>query len=303
MSEDGRSRDATARERHARASTPGATLRARDTGSAMRPKTVHTPARQPQSRPDRSAGDAHATLLARVRREFFARGASLAIRYGVTPEEVIAHLERADLASTPGPGRVLSFIDDLIGAVACCRGHPQAWYDTWARHESFLIRASRMRLSEGDAVIFARRFWIELHAVTVLGRRLSHDSPVSASLVTLAHYSGVRPIRIWLTDRLLGTLESALRDAMARRVASDAGRPSALTARAGASKALLAPSGRQRPSSRRLPAVRCEPKFAIRASEPSYAPIPPLDCGDERSAAFWDSFWSGKGEARLRLVD
>ncbi len=146
-------------------------------------------------------------LLNRIRREFFARGSAAATRYGVTIDDLLSCLLRARLASTAGPGRVLAFIEDQILAVACARGHPQAWHDAWSKNESSLLRACRTRLDDGDAIVFTRRFWIDLYAGTT--------SDVPSDLPSVAEFVAVRPFRIWLTDRLLGRLENETRRALA----------------------------------------------------------------------------------------
>jgi hypothetical protein len=128
--------------------------------------------------------DSWGELVSRMRREFFARGRESAARYGVTFDDVLAHAIRADLPRTPGPGRVLSYVDDLVVAAACASAHPRAWHDAWTKYESTLIRAARTRLREADAVIFARRYWRELHASTSGG---------ATTCPSLAGFSGVRP--------------------------------------------------------------------------------------------------------------
>ncbi len=147
-------------------------------------------------------------LVDRIRREWFARAGGVASRYGVLLDEALAHLREANLAETPGPARALSFLEDLVCAVACVRGHPGAWQDLWERHESILLRASRLRLGDVDAVIATRRFWRELHAITTLpehdraGLHGRESFPPS-----LVEYVGVRPLRVWLSDRLLEQIE------------------------------------------------------------------------------------------------
>ena len=143
-------------------------------------------------------------LVDRIRREWFARAAGVATRYGVLLDEALAHLDHANLAETPGPARALSFLEDLVCAVACVRGHPGAWQDLWERHESILLRASRLRLGDVDAVLATRRFWRELHAVTTLPASDREGLPDRDELPpSLAEYVGVRPLRVWLSDRLL----------------------------------------------------------------------------------------------------
>lgn len=188
------------------------------------------------------------TLCDRVRREFFARASLPAERYGVTPDDVLSHLEHAHLGDAAGAARVLANLEDVAIAVASVRGHPRAWSDLWERHESPLIRACHTRLDDADAIIFTRRFWVSLFTATVtnrelLGRaerapsaRLTHDQlPAGGQpeIVPMTAYVGVRPLRVWLTDRLLGLLEAAVQRA---REASAASRPSVEPASAAANR-------------------------------------------------------------------
>lgn len=146
-------------------------------------------------------------LRDRIRREYFARAGGAGAAYGITADDVLRHVERANLASTPGPARALSYIEDLVLAAACVRGHPRAWAEAWSKYEGVLVRAARMRLDEADSIVFARRFWIDLHAATTG----SH----AGAFPTIADFVGVRPLRIWLTDRLLGRIELAIRASLA----------------------------------------------------------------------------------------
>lgn len=147
-------------------------------------------------------------LVDRIRREWFARAGGVATRYGVLLDEALSHLGEANLAETPGPARALSFLEDLVCAVACVRGHPGAWQDLWERHESILLRASRLRLGDVDAVIATRRFWRELHAITTLSEHDRAGLPDRSSFPpSLVEYVGVRPLRVWLSDRLLEQIE------------------------------------------------------------------------------------------------
>lgn len=147
-------------------------------------------------------------LVDRIRREWFARVGGVASRYGVLVEEALGHLRAANLAETPGPARALSFLEDLVCAVACVRGHPGAWQDLWERQESILLRASRLRLGDVDAVLATRRFWRELHAITTLPSADRAGLPdLAAFPPSLVEYVGVRPLRVWLSDRLLDQID------------------------------------------------------------------------------------------------
>jgi hypothetical protein len=161
------------------------------------------------------------SLVDRVRREFFARASVPAERYGVTPDDVLTHLDQAHLGDAAGAARVLAHLEDVAIAVACVRGHPRAWADLWERHESPLIRACHTRLDDADAIIFTRRFWVSLFTTTVTNREpMNRTTAISErtgggaqEIVPLTAYVGVRPLRVWLTDRLLGVLEAAVQRA------------------------------------------------------------------------------------------
>lgn len=162
-------------------------------------------------------------LVDRIRREWFARAGGVATRYGVLVEEALGHLVAANLAETPGPARALSFLEDLVCAVACVRGHPGAWQDLWERQEPILLRAARLRLGDVEAVLATRRFWRELHAITTLPDADRAGLPdLKAFPPSLVEYVGVRPLRVWLSDRLLDQIE---RNGVAMRIERGVRRP------------------------------------------------------------------------------
>lgn len=228
------------------------------------------------------------SLEDRIRREFFARASSNATRYGVTPDDVLAHLRGAHLPLTPGPARVLAFMDDIVLAVACVRNHPRAWHDAWGKHESSMIRACHARLDHASAVVFTRRFWVDMHFVSTNGEPLPSEvagdadelaSPMLAPW-PLRLYVGVRPLRVWLSDRLLARLEheiatgAIVATARTHSKADGAGRVRPLTEQSGheSTDALPGPGtscgtsdGRSwtSPTSRRR-AARIEPVIRLR---------------------------------------
>lgn len=193
------------------------------------------------------------SLEDRIRREFFARASQNASRYGVTLDDVVWHLRGAHLPLTPGPARVLAYIDDVVVAVACVRGHPRAWHDAWEKHESSLIRACTARLDHADAVVFTRRFWVDLFLASTAGGDQATGAAATGDeaadeLVApwpLRTYVGVRPLRVWLSDRLLARLEQEI---AAGRILVTARTSQRTVARANGS-ARIAPrdSGREAP--------------------------------------------------------
>lgn len=236
-------------------------------------------------------------LVSRMRREFFARGRDSAARYGVMFDDVLAHAIRADLGRTPGPGRVLSYVDDLVVAAACAAAHPRAWHDAWTKYEATLIRAARTRLRDADAVIFARRYWRELHASTCGG---------ATSCPSLARFSGVRPLRVWLTDNLLAALEDAVRESLAAR----ARRSPKESARPAIGIDVVALRREAEPS--RLSSLRthCSTRWHIasarahlEAERRALAAHYESRSGADSDAFAFDPWGHGPVEPRLRLVD
>lgn len=149
-----------------------------------------------------------------LRRAFFARGGTLATRYAVTLPHVLAHVEVAedvahagcDTHHTLSIGRIPNSIEDLVVATACCHGISRAWLECREANEVLLSRACEMRLEEIDALLFVRRFWDDLEARTLGTRGTLHSSGPR-----MQDYLGTRPLRVWLADRLFGTLETMAR--------------------------------------------------------------------------------------------
>ena len=142
-----------------------------------------------------------------IRRAFFSHGAWLASRYGLTPEDLIAQAQSSPMPPALGVPRRPEGIEDLLVAAGCCRNHPQAWIDAAEILEPLLVRASRMRLSESDAIVFARRFWTSLRERT---EARATGAPTSEG-PAMQDYPPNRPLRNWLVDRLSGSIESAMR--------------------------------------------------------------------------------------------
>lgn len=160
-------------------------------------------------------------LAAQVRRQFFCC-AGEAARYRVGVDEVIEHVSRAGLALGPRPQRAISHLPDVIVAVACARGDAAAWNDLLNAHAWCLDRACAEQMGPSRGLAFARRFWSDLRAATLArGRDLERDG----SRTRLQSYSGTRPIRLWLADRLLGgaALADSGASTMPRRLDSGCG--------------------------------------------------------------------------------
>ncbi len=142
-----------------------------------------------------------------VRRAFFSHGGWLAGRYGLAPEDLLSQVAASPMVPALGVPRRAEGIEDLLLATGCCRNHPQAWFDAVELFEPLLVRASRMRLAEPDAIVFSRRFWSSLRERTVerSSGRASTEGPA------MQDYPPNRPLRNWLVDRLAGSVESAFR--------------------------------------------------------------------------------------------
>lgn len=153
----------------------------------------------------RDRGALDPLLAAAVRRQFFCAAVD-AGRHHVSADEVIAHLIQAGLAITPRSQRVLAHLPDVILAIACARGDATAWNDLINAHAWCLDRACTEQLGPNEGLTFARRFWRDLKSST-LGTVVVTRRP-RASATRLQQYSGVRPIRLWLADRLLGAAAS-----------------------------------------------------------------------------------------------
>jgi hypothetical protein len=136
----------------------------------------------------------HRSQLLRV---FFRDAAPLAARYRVSGEDVAEHahalarprIERGSLL------KPVVCVADLAVATACCLGRANAWNELWVFAEPSMTRAAFSRLPETLALTWTRRYWTQLE-------RISRNGTGG-----LALYDGSRPIRLWIVEQLLGTLE------------------------------------------------------------------------------------------------
>lgn len=142
-----------------------------------------------------------AILEASIRRQFFCC-AEPAARFRVSVDELVAHLRMAGISQAPRPSRVLAHLPDVILAVACVRGDAAAWTHLLNSHAWCLDRACAEQLGASVGLAFARRFWADLRETTMRG----HSGPCDAARprTRLQSYLGLRPLRLWLADRMLG---------------------------------------------------------------------------------------------------
>lgn len=150
----------------------------------------------------RDRGSLDPALTEQIRRQYFCCG-GIASRYRATMHEVESHLIGAGLAITPRPQRVLLHLPDVMVAIGCVRGDATAWNDLLNAHAWCLDRACSEQLGASVGLTFARRFWRDLRTST-----LSTKGSEGGVAPRLQSYPGVRPIRLWLADRMLGAAAS-----------------------------------------------------------------------------------------------
>ena len=153
-------------------------------------------------------------LESSIREAYFAIASWVAIRYDVKIDEVIEHLRRAGVHSAARPGSAVHYVEDIVLAVAGCNGNAQAWTDAAQIFDLTLVRACSLRLPEQDAVVYVRRFLADLERETLDQEIIptrpedsTYDDEPAEGDGGLRAYAGLRPLRVWLTDRLLAQLE------------------------------------------------------------------------------------------------
>lgn len=128
---------------------------------------------------------------------FFRDAAALAARYRVSGDDVAKHAHdlarpRIDRGCLLKP---VPCVADLAVATACCLGRANAWNELWIFAEPSMTRAALGRLPDTLALTWTRRYWTQLERVSREGTG------------GLVKYDGSRPIRLWIVEELLGTLE------------------------------------------------------------------------------------------------
>jgi hypothetical protein len=151
--------------------------------------------RRSAARRARAACDA-SSAVARLRCAYFAIAGDSASRYRVSFDRVVEHLWRARRFNQRFTLSDVVQIDDLVHAVACIDGHPHAWCDLGERYERALVRRCRSTGEQVQTTLFVRRVLADLR------RRTVNDQ--SERFPSLHSYFGVRPLRLWLADRMIG---------------------------------------------------------------------------------------------------
>jgi len=130
-------------------------------------------------------------------RAFFRDAGPLASRYRVSGDDVANHI-RSLVADRIARGVMLKpvvCVGDVAVATACCLGRANAWNELWIFAEPSMTRAALSRLPETMALTWTRRYWTRLERLSRLG------------VGGLVEYDGSRPMRLWIVEQLLGTLE------------------------------------------------------------------------------------------------
>ena len=130
-------------------------------------------------------------------RAFFRDASQLAARYRVSGDDVANHAHRLALPQIERGGLIkpVACVADIAVATACCLGRANAWNELWIFAEPSMTRAAFSRLPETLALTWTRRYWTQLE-------RISREGDGG-----LNRYDGSRPIRLWIVEQLLGTLE------------------------------------------------------------------------------------------------
>jgi hypothetical protein len=137
-------------------------------------------------------------------------------------EDLVAHVQRLNQPSLDRGALIkpVICIGDLTVATACCLGRANAMNDLWIYAEPSMTRAAMARLPETLALTWTRRYWTQLE-------RASRSEEGRG----VARYDGSRPIRLWIVEELLGTLEAERAAGRLTIRREQLGRPAALPER------------------------------------------------------------------------
>lgn len=154
-----------------------------------------------------------------IRKAYFAIASWVAFRYDIQVDEVVTHLRAAGVHTATRPGAAIQYVEDIVLAVAACQANNQAWHDLCQVFDLTLVRACSLRLPEHESIVYVRRFLGKLKQETIeycaipgapaiedASDEKYDDEPLEGD-GGLRAYAGLRPLRVWLTDRLLAQLE------------------------------------------------------------------------------------------------
>ena len=140
-------------------------------------------------------------LESELREAYFSAAGWVALRYEISVEEVIDHLRHNGLHRAHRPHASIQYVEDTVLATAALKGNARAWHDLEQVFSQPLTRTCTLHLSDQEAIIHIRRFITELKQATLSKEPGSSDRG-------LLDYDGLRPLRVWLVDRLLAQLEA-----------------------------------------------------------------------------------------------
>jgi hypothetical protein len=161
-------------------------------------RVAQQPTRRSSTREPEALTSDWNTYRSALLRRFFRDAGALASRYRVGGEDLVAHVQRLNqpLLDRGALIKPVICIGDLTVATACCLGRANAMNDLWIYAEPSMTRAAMARLPETLALTWTRRYWTQLE-------RASRSEEGRG----VARYDGSRPIRLWIVEQLLGTLE------------------------------------------------------------------------------------------------
>jgi len=166
-------------------------------------------------------------LESEIRQSYFSAASWVAIRYSVSVEDLIEHLRAGGLHHAARPMTASQYVEDIVLCVAICNGCKQAWNDLRQVFDLTLSRACTLTMTEQDSMVFVQKFLSELAEDTERAcareraareRRESRETPKTWTDVAphedhafedagLRDYIGLVPLRVWLTNKILATLE------------------------------------------------------------------------------------------------
>lgn len=180
---------------------------------------THDATRRAKSRDSEALTSDWDTYRSALLRRFFRDAGTLASRYRVDGADLVAHVQRLNqpLLDRGALIKPVVCIGDLTVATACCLGRANAMNDLWIYAEPSMTRAAMARLPETLALTWTRRYWTRLERAS----RTDEGRGV-------ARYDGSRPIRLWIVEELLGTLEAERAAGRLTIRREQLGRPAAL---------------------------------------------------------------------------
>ena len=158
-------------------------------------------------------------LESEIRQAYFSAASWVAIRYSVSVEDLIDHLRAGGLHHAARPMTASQFVEDIVLCVAICNGCKQAWNDLRQVFDLTLSRACTLTMSEQNSIVFVQKFLSELaedteracdHERAARETRAdgaTHEANSNNEDAGLRDYIGLVPLRVWLTNKILATLE------------------------------------------------------------------------------------------------